>query len=111
LDALKAKLLTSLHRDRGSRFSDTRSFSYDNKTFFMLEFDDLPSYQREYEDGEDKPVDKYPRLALGLVYVFDARNKTHRHHRRNARVTPANASGLRGSHRIRKPPLMLGHQK
>jgi hypothetical protein len=76
LDALKAKLLTSLHRDRGSRFSDTRSFSYDNKTFFMLEFDDLPSYQREYEDGEDKPVDKYPRLALGLLYVFDAQNKT-----------------------------------
>lgn len=76
LEALKDKLLTSLHRDRGSRFSDTRSFSYDNKTFFMLEFDDLPSYQREYEDGEDKPVDKYPRLALGLVYVFDAQNKT-----------------------------------
>jgi len=76
LEALKTKLLTSLHRDRGSRFSDTRSLSYDNKTFFMLEFDDLPSYQREYEDGEDKPVDKYPRLALGLVYVFDAQNKT-----------------------------------
>ena len=74
LDALKTKLLASLHRDRGCRFSDTRSFSNDGKTFFMLEFDDLPSYQREYE--KDKPVEKYPRLALGLVYVFDTRNKT-----------------------------------
>lgn len=76
LDALKTKLLTSLHRDRGCRFSNTRLFRNDGKTFFMLEFDDLPSYQREYENGEDKPVDKYPRLALGLVYVFDTRNKT-----------------------------------
>lgn len=76
LDALKTKLLTNLHRDRGCRFSDTRLFRNDGKTFFMLEFDDLPSYQREYENGEDKPVDKYPRLALGLVYVFDTRNKT-----------------------------------
>jgi hypothetical protein len=76
LDALKTKLLTSLHRDRGCRFSDTRLFRNDGKTFFMLEFDDLPSYQREYENGEDKLVDKYPRLALGLMYVFDTRNKT-----------------------------------
>ncbi|MDX9690697.1 MAG: hypothetical protein RBT70_09620 [Alphaproteobacteria bacterium] len=76
LEALKTKLLASLHRDRGSQFSDARSFSYDNKTFLMLEFDDLPSYQREYEKGKDKPVEKYPRLALGLVYVFDTRNKT-----------------------------------
>lgn len=76
LDALKTKLLASIHRDRGSRYSDARSFSHDSKTFLMLEFDDLPSYQREYENGEDKPVDKYPRLALGLVYVFDTRNKT-----------------------------------
>jgi hypothetical protein len=74
LDALKTKLLATIHRDRGSRYSDTRSFSNDGKTFFMLEFDDLPSYQREYE--KDKPVEKYPRLALGLVYVFDTRNKT-----------------------------------
>ena len=49
----------------------------------MLEFDDLPSYQREYEKGEAKPVDKYPRLALGLVYVFDTRNK------RRCCITPA----------------------
>lgn len=76
LEALKTKLLASLHRDRGSQFSDARSFSYDDKTFLMLEFDDLPSYQREYEKGKDKPVEKYPRLALGLVYVFDTRNKT-----------------------------------
>ena len=74
LDALKTKLLASIHRDRGSRYSDTRSFSHDGKTFLMLEFDDLPSYQREYEN--DKPVEKYPRLALGLVYVFDTHNKT-----------------------------------
>lgn len=76
LDALKTKLLASIHRDRGSRYSDARSFSHDGKTFLMLEFDDLPSYQREYEKGENTPVDKYPRLALGLVYVFDTRNKT-----------------------------------
>jgi len=76
LEALKTKLLASLHRDRGSQFSNTRLFSYDSKTFLMLEFDDLPSYQREYEKGKDKPVEKYPRLALGLVYVFDTRNKT-----------------------------------
>ncbi len=76
LDALKTKLLTSLHRDRGSQFSDARSFSHDGKTFLMLEFDDLPSHQREYIKGQDKPVDKYPRLALGLAYVFDTRNNT-----------------------------------
>lgn len=76
LNALKSKLLDGLHHDRGSRFSNTRSFSYDSKSFLMLEFDDLPSYQREYEKGEDKPIDKYPQLALGLVYVFDRRNKT-----------------------------------
>jgi hypothetical protein len=76
LEALKTKLLASLHRDRGSQFSDTRSFNCDGKTFLMLEFDDLPSYQREYEKGKDKPVEKYPRLALGLVYVFDTSNKT-----------------------------------
>jgi hypothetical protein len=76
LDALKEKLLASLHRDRGCRFSHARSFSSDRKTFFMLEFDDLPSYQREYEDGAVEPVNKHPRLAIGLVYVFDTRNKT-----------------------------------
>lgn len=76
LDALKTKLLASIHRDRGSRYSDVRSFSHDDKTFLMLEFDDLPSYQREYEKNEGKPVERYPRLALGLVYVFDTRNKT-----------------------------------
>lgn len=76
LEALKARLLDSLHHDRGSQFSDARSFSYDGKTFLMLEFDDLPSYQREYEKNEGKPVERYPRLALGLVYVFDTRNKT-----------------------------------
>lgn len=76
LDKLKTKLLTSLHRDRGSQFSDARSFSHDDKTFLMLEFDDLPSHQREYIKGQDKPVDKYPRLALGLTYVFDTHNNT-----------------------------------
>ncbi|MCB9979392.1 MAG: hypothetical protein H6862_07305 [Rhodospirillales bacterium] len=76
LEALKARLLDSLHHDRGSQFSDARSFSHEEKTFLMLEFDDLPSYQREYEKNEGKPVERYPRLALGLVYVFDTRNKT-----------------------------------
>ncbi|QQR68910.1 MAG: hypothetical protein IPI58_08785 [Alphaproteobacteria bacterium] len=76
LDALKTNLLARIHRDRGSRYSDARSFSHGSKIFLMLEFDDLPSYQREYENGENKPVDKHPRLALGLVYVFDTRHKT-----------------------------------
>lgn len=76
LETLKEKLLTGLQHERGSQFSNTRSFSHEGKTFLLLEFDDLPTHHREFEKDKKQFVDRYPRLALDLVYVFDTRNKT-----------------------------------
>ena len=76
LETLKEKLLTGLQHERGSQFSNTRSFSHEGKTFLLLEFDDLPTHHREFEKDKKQFVDRYPRLALDLVYVFDTHNKT-----------------------------------
>jgi hypothetical protein len=66
LDQICKQLLEKLKDERGSRYCGPRSFEYDGKVFLMLEFDDLPSHQREFEEGKDKPEDKFRRLALDL---------------------------------------------
>lgn len=76
LAKLKEALLGAMKDERGSRYCGTRSFEHDGKVFLMLELDDLPSHQREFEDGKDAPEDKFRRLALDLVYVFDPARKT-----------------------------------
>ena len=76
LAQLGEQLLEAMKKERASRYCGKRTFQHDGKVFLLLEFDDLPTHQREYEDGKDKPEDKYRRLAMDLAYVFDKKNKT-----------------------------------
>lgn len=76
LASLASTLLDGMKNERGSRYCGTRSFKHDGKIFLMLEFDDLPSHQREFEDGKDAAEDKFRRLALDLIYVFDPKSQT-----------------------------------